>query len=926
MKYKKELASIIFLALVVLIGGAVFLSNLKLVARNPFNNKYKFIFPDRIAADSKENIYMVDNGWKRITKMDKSGKVLFTIEGGVRDKNRFYLASDVAVDEKDNLYVWNYIFNKNGSIEYEEIKKYNESGKFEKIVLRFNNLPINNDEEKDENKSWIRNGEQLQAFCIQKKEVLFLVKRHEEKNSTKYRIELYKTDGEKTHKLSELKTISEIVDMKASENGKVYITEISGKLFEIENGNLEPVEEANLIKKPWGIGVDKNGNVFFSDVLREDIVKINGDKADVFVGRKKIYDWVKSERIVIKNIGVSRAGRVYGVDESTNSIICADTKGEITKVFREGYYPFSIFLFVLIMWGILLATLLLTVYIIRRVYRNILNKKLPIVMKQLLIFIPVIIISITYISTKIYNDFYVKYEESVKNQLLSMAQAGAKYISADAVDGINSPADCGGNAHQFLKRQMESVIGNGEWNSKLYSVIYKVKNNRYYIIGARNDYFGTFFPFSYIQTAHKNAYEKGQISYAKFSDSMGEWMIAAAPIRDSNDKIVAVYEIGMNSYVFKEANEKFVKYLIVGVSLVVVIFIFIFFIFSYIVLNPLKTLRDAVTKLSAGDYEARVDIKTRDEVGELCGGFNTMANHIKNYIGEINELNKIYFKFVPKEFIHFIDKKNITDIRLGDQTQREMTIMFTDIRAFTTLSETMTPKENFDFINAYLRRVGPVIRKYGGFIDKYIGDAIMAIFPSEPEAALKAIIEIKDRIEEYNITRIKKGYKPISIGTGVHTGMLMFGIVGEEERIAGTVISDNVNLSSRLEGLTKQYGAMAIVSGYSIKLIKEAEKYNIRFLGKVTVKGKTDVIEIYEVVDSKNSETGKLKMKNKQAFENAVKLYYEKKIENAFEEFTKIYNENRYDKAAYLYITRCKTIIESGISENWDGVEKMIEK
>lgn len=303
-----------------------------------------------------------------------------------------------------------------------------------------------------------------------------------------------------------------------------------------------------------------------------------------------------------------------------------------------------------------------------------------------------------------------------------------------------------------------------------------------------------------------------------------------------------------------------------------------------------------------------------------------MASHIKKYIEEINELNKVYFKFVPKEFINYIDKKNIRDIRLGDQVQKEMTIMFTDIRAFTTLSESMTPKENFDFINAYLRRVGPVIRKHGGFIDKYIGDAIMAIFPDSPENALRAIIEIKDKIDEYNIKRIKEGYKPISVGTGVHTGQLMFGIVGEEERVAGTVISDNVNLAARLEGLTKQYGAMAITTGETLAGVTAWEKYGIRFLGKVTVKGKSDVIDIYEILDIKNSETGKLKWKTKGNFENGVSLYFDRRIEEAYKLFNEVYAENRYDKAAALYIIRCRELIQNGIPENWDGVEKMTKK
>jgi two-component system sensor histidine kinase ChiS len=199
---------------------------------------------------------------------------------------------------------------------------------------------------------------------------------------------------------------------------------------------------------------------------------------------------------------------------------------------------------------------------------------------------------------------------------------------------------------------------------------------------------------------------------------------------------------------------------------------------------------------------------------------------------------------VPREFLKFLEKESIIDVQLGDQVQREMTILFSDIRSFTTLSESMTPKQNFDFLNAYLKRVSPVIRNNSGFIDKYIGDAIMALFPEVPDDALRAAVDMQKQVYDYNLKRQKSGHLPIAIGIGIHTGNIMLGMIGEEQRLEGTVISDAVNLAARLESLTKVYGASILISGQTLSKLDNATDYNCRFIDKVQVKGKTERIAV----------------------------------------------------------------------------------
>src|SRR5208282_3510519 len=152
-----------------------------------------------------------------------------------------------------------------------------------------------------------------------------------------------------------------------------------------------------------------------------------------------------------------------------------------------------------------------------------------------------------------------------------------------------------------------------------------------------------------------------------------------------------------------------------------------------------------------------------------------------------------------------LGKPSVLGVRLGDNVKRDIAILFSDIRSFTTFSEKMSPEDNFRFLNSYLGRMNPYVWENGGFIDKYMGDAIMAIFPEGAEPALQAAVAMLAHIPVYNAQRAQFGYAPIRIGIGVHRGEAMLGVIGHPRFLQGTAISDAVNLSSRLQDLTKIY-------------------------------------------------------------------------------------------------------------------------
>ncbi len=272
-------------------------------------------------------------------------------------------------------------------------------------------------------------------------------------------------------------------------------------------------------------------------------------------------------------------------------------------------------------------------------------------------------------------------------------------------------------------------------------------------------------------------------------------------------------------------------------------------------------------------------------------------------------------RFVPYSMLSLLGKENIKDVQLGDQTEKELTILFADIRDFTQLSETMTPKENFDFINSYLNQMEAIITSHGGIIDKYLGDGIMAIFPTWPDSAVNCSITMLKQLEKFNKVIKTKGLPPTRIGIGLNTGLCMLGTIGGPGRMECTVISDAVNLASRLETLTKNYQVNLLIGENTFNSLQDARMFSVRFIDRVLVKGKTQPQSIYEVYDTDSYKSKCLKTKTKSMFEEALAHYHYKEIDAAKLLLEMCLKINPEDKPAQVYLKRCNLYLEKDIFE-----------
>ena len=337
--------------------------------------------------------------------------------------------------------------------------------------------------------------------------------------------------------------------------------------------------------------------------------------------------------------------------------------------------------------------------------------------------------------------------------------------------------------------------------------------------------------------------------------------LAGNPAETNSQRIVdgvftAVHQIKDDLFVITTISEKSVyavinrtTYRIILVSLAVLfIAIILIRIFSNSITNPIKELVDASAKIERGEFELDIQPRTQDEIGLLTASFVQMGKGLS----EREKLMVSFSKFTNKTIAQ---KAASGELSLGGEN-RTATIFFSDIRSFTAMSEKMQPHEVVEFLNAYMTRMVDCVNKTGGVVDKYIGDAIMAVWGA-PESsgspaadalhAVTAALMMRDSLARFNSERAAKGLAPVRIGCGINSGPVVAGQIGSEERMEYTVIGDAVNLASRTEALNKPFATDILITENTYSLIKE--KIIAAEMPGVHVKGKTEAIKMFAVIN-----------------------------------------------------------------------------
>lgn len=318
--------------------------------------------------------------------------------------------------------------------------------------------------------------------------------------------------------------------------------------------------------------------------------------------------------------------------------------------------------------------------------------------------------------------------------------------------------------------------------------------------------------------------------------------------------------------------------------------------------NTLAQILDGNSKITAENLNYTDPINSKDEIKEV-------SNEVKNMIG-------IMKRIIP--YISFSTLQAADKEQKKPSSSRELCFLFTDIRGFTSLCETKTPKEVVEILNQYLDIETEIILNNGGDIDKFVGDEMMAFFsgPKKEINACKAAMEIRTAMRAQQQMALSNGEDYISMGIGINTGRVIFGSVGSKSRMDFTSIGDTVNLAARLEGANKAYGSKAIITEAVYEKLKDT--FVCRELDFITVKGKSEPVRIFEILQTKAMASDKL-YDIKDLFEKGLNFYRKQDWDKALQMFHSC-NEKYQDMPSVVFIDRISHFKTNPPPKKWDGV------
>ena len=285
---------------------------------------------------------------------------------------------------------------------------------------------------------------------------------------------------------------------------------------------------------------------------------------------------------------------------------------------------------------------------------------------------------------------------------------------------------------------------------------------------------------------------------------------------------------------------------------------------------------------------------------EIEHSLNKINYNYKEKENKLKQTNLETQKFIPKQFFKFLGKSSVEELELGNQVKKNATTLFCDLKSSTNISRTLSLEENFNYINSYLKVVAPLIKRYGGFIDKYLGDGVLAVF-SKPQNAIECAHAILRAIEVKN--KSQKELPAIDARISINTGEIIFGIVGDEDRKSPTIISDVVNLASKMEEINIYIGTKLLISKQSLNELPQNFDFNYRYTGSLSLNDDVQ-ISLFESLDyyPKSKKEKLKKLKNK--FEAGVRAYNEKNYEEAKEIFSAILKQIPDDKPSFVYFNK----------------------
>ncbi len=384
---------------------------------------------------------------------------------------------------------------------------------------------------------------------------------------------------------------------------------------------------------------------------------------------------------------------------------------------------------------------------------------------------------------------------------------------------------------------------------------------------------------------------------SRYNDQNGDWVVVYVPIFDETGKAVGVLESGMNIGLVLYEGERQTRRVVLVIGTVMLIFLAITAATLLRSLSPLRALEKAVKAMEQGELGQEVKTKRRDEIGHIARSFNAMSGHLEKQVKYIEESARGYEKFVPRQVFELLNRKDITEIRLGDQGEREAAVLTMESTAFERLSRNLEGKALYGLTNRMMELAIPVMMERKGVIQSMEGGQITAFYIEGGAPALWSSVEICRKAEGEELP-------PFCLT--ITYGLLRVGIAGNQQRMTVAAIADMIPLSQWIASVGEKYGAKILITKTAADTISEfSERFHSRRLGCVYLRHEQRLEWLYDVYDGDSREQYVLKEETAGIFSRAVKDYEAGRYYEARQKFASVLKKNRKDLAAQQYIFRC---------------------
>ncbi len=580
---KKYFIRLMIFILSVFLLSFLCISNWTFFLESPFNDVFSFEYPSFISTDNNSNKYVIDRSKRRVFKLNNNKKVEFVLKGGIKDEKHFFYASELAVDDEENLYVLNMVYDKNGFfMEKEQILKYSSKGKYQSIVFE------KKYDEVDRKPTLVQRG-QMQTLRFTDGRLTWI-------DVDSFGLKYYQM--KKGGLEPDIKTIMEKKDANlliasavvlkdgtlvlSHKNGSILKVKPSGETLVVYNG--EDYKEGNTLSLPASVEAVTENEIYFSDLGRREIVRISNGIREVVLSESELskagYD---TESLIYYTLNYS--GGILSTCNDYN-IAGVMVDGSILYHIGEAKYKFSTVILKYILWISLICILVLIVLIIRTIYVHMMKRQLTGILVRAIGIIVIIGISAVLVSTMIIENFSQRYQKEVLNKIATLCQLVPKIVDTEKLEKLDRQSDFMSEDYQLIRKQLLEALNynRDDWNNSFYFVLYKVIDDSLYGIMYLNGGIGMFYPFSYFEGeegVYRKAYS-GEIATEFSFDSFGSWLYGVGPIRNDRGEIIALVEIGTDLYSFTQENFRLITSIILDVVTMLVIIVLLMIELSFL--------------------------------------------------------------------------------------------------------------------------------------------------------------------------------------------------------------------------------------------------------------------------------------------------------------------------------------------------------